>query len=280
MSFNKGITKRVCITCILALTLALTACGKKKDTQENNQPVDHVSVIGNVNENTVKISPNGIITEIAVEDYAGTNVDTSSIESYVKGEIDKFNGKRGACDITFMEIDIDGTVVRTCIQFSDIATYNEFNGYDIQLTKYDPKQPDEIAKKEAAELASMNDAMSDFDEEDFDNISEEELEAAGYTLDDLDRLKEEHGAKSSSDADSASVTDAFATFTDADGQNVVESKDINGDSYMMLIADMNVKFVFNSGKVCYTNKHAEKIDDSSARSIGDGKAVIVYDFGM
>ncbi|MBR6402070.1 MAG: hypothetical protein IKS48_01640 [Eubacterium sp.] len=279
MSFNKCKTKRVFITCMLALTFALSACGKKEKT-ENDQPVDHVSVIGDVHENTVKISPNGIITEIAVEDYSDSDVDTSSVESYVKGEIDKFNGKRGACDISLMEIDIKGNTVRTCIQFNDIDTYNEFNGYNIQLTKYDPKTPDEIAKKEAAEIASLNDAMSDVDDEDFENISEEELEAAGYTLEDLERIKEERQGKSPSGSDSASVTDAVATFTDADGQNVVESKDISGETYMMLITDVDMKFVFNSGKVCYTNKHAEKVNDSSAHSIGDGKAVIVYDFGM
>ena len=281
---NKNAGRVLCGALVLAMTFSRTACGKKKEEANTEaEVIQHISFIGDVNENTIKVSPNGIITEIAVEDYADTDIDTSAIETYVNTEIDKYNKDKGENTITLMEIDVQKDKVRTAIQYNNIEAYNEFNGYDIILGAYDPEEPDNIAKKEAAEIASRNDALPSFDDEDLLNISEEELAAAGYTLDDLERLeatlKEERGEKASS-TDNASVTDAVATFTDASGQNVVESGDIKGDTMMMLIADMNTRFIFNGGTVYYTNKHAELTDENSARSLGDGKAVIVFDFGM
>ena len=279
---NRKAGRVLCGALILAMSFSLTACGKKKEeVSSESEIIEHISFIGDVNENTIKVSPNGIITEISVEDYTGSDIDTTAIEAYVNTEIDKFNKDKGENVITLLEIDADQAKVRTAIQYSDIYTYNEFNGYDITLSAYNSEEPDKIAKKEAAELASRNDALPSFQEDDLSNISEEELAAAGYTLDDLERLeatlKEEAGVKDVSDA---SATDAVATFTDASSQNVVESGDIKGDTMMMLIADMDVKFIFNGGTVYYTNKHSEYVSDNSARSLGDGKAVIVFDFGM
>ena len=281
---NKNAGRVLCGALVLAMAFSLTACGKKKEeASSENEIIQHISFIGDTNENTIKVSPNGIITEISVEDYSGTEIDTSSIENYVNSEIDKYNKDKGENEITLLEIDAQQSVVKTAIQYNDITAYNEFNGYDVTLAAYNKDEPDKIAQKEAAEIASSNDALPDFVEDDLANISEEELAAAGYTLDDLERLeetlKEERGEKTSS-SDNASVTDAVATFTNASGQNVVESNQITGDTMMMLITDMDAKFIFNGGTVYYTNKHAELADENSARSLGDGKAVIVFDFGM
>ena len=76
----------------------------------------------------------------------------------------------------------------------------------------------------------------------------------------------------------ATETDAIATFTDAKTMSVVNSDEIEGASYMMVITDEPYVYSVNGGKILYYNKHAELIDDSTVRVDGKGKSVIIYEF--
>ena len=66
---NKNAGRVLCGALVLAMAFSLTACGKKKEeASSENEIIQHISFIGDTNENTIKVSPNGIITEISVEE--------------------------------------------------------------------------------------------------------------------------------------------------------------------------------------------------------------------
>ena len=80
------------------------------------------------------------------------------------------------------------------------------------------------------------------------------------------------------DDETASETDADATFTDAVSLDEIKVKDVSGASYMMLITDEASVYTINGGNILYYSKHAEQIDSSTVRTDGTGKTVIIYNF--
>ena len=76
----------------------------------------------------------------------------------------------------------------------------------------------------------------------------------------------------------ATETDAIATFTDAATLSTVNSDEIEGASYMMLITDEPYVYSVNGGKILYYNKHAELVDSSTIKADGVGKTIVIYEF--
>lgn len=257
---------------VLGLTsvLILTGCSLFNKEEEEVEPaVNNTSTIGDINTNTLKLSMNGSITEISCEDYNGSDIDISGLEKHVKSEIDDYNSQRGASKINLVEYKEKDGIVKTAIQYSDLDTYNEFNHTDIILSLYSVSEADKLAKEDAEKHRVKEVYVSKID---LDSISEEELAAAGYTLEEI-KAKQEAESK----PEEATETDATATFTDASG-NVSESADITDNSLMMLTTNADVNIIVNSGNVLYVNKYAQIVNESTADLSGDGTAVVVYKF--
>ena len=254
---------------LLSFTLAGCAWKKEKDEAEEEEYV-RPSTIGDVDETTLKINPNGTLTEIAVEDFSGTDIDTAGIESFINEEIDTYNNEAGVSKVSLIEFQENNGVVKTAIQYSDVASYNAFNMMDITIALYDATSADDILKEELASAQDATPAVTAAPTE----INEEELLEAGYSLEDIEDIE-----SGSMDLEgTATETDAIATFTDAKTMSVVNSDEIEGASYMMVITDEPYVYSVNGGKILYYNKHAELIDDSTIRVDGKGKSVIIYEF--
>ncbi len=268
MNIKKKLIK---LTICSSIAVLLTGCDffKKQEEEEYEPAVNNTSTIGDINTNTLKLSMNGSITEISCENYNESGVDISGLEKHVRNEIDTYNNDRGASKINLVEYKEDNGVVRTAIQYSDLDTYNEFNHTDIFLSLYSVSEVDKLAKEDADKHRVKEVYVSKID---LDSISEEELAAAGYTLEEI-KAKQEAESK----PEEATETDATATFTDASG-NVSESADITDTSLMMLTTNADVNIIINSGNVLYVNKYADIVNDNTADLKGDGTAVVVYKF--
>ncbi len=266
-------TKYICLVLIMTLIMGLTACGKKKD----DGPVEKISVIGDVNETTLKLNANGSVIEIACEDFAHTEtaIDTSTLEEFIKSEIDKYNAEAGGNKITFLEYQNDDNFVRTAIQYIDIDTYNSFNLMELAMSEFNKEAADKIVKDEQASLtdAAKSIDMEEMSEEEKAEL-EEELAGAGYNLEDIESGLLDETA-SEGDAD-----ELVATFTDASTGSVVKSDEITDSSYMMIITDEPMNYYINGGKIVYYNKNCELVNETTVKVSGEGKAVIVYTFNF
>ncbi len=256
-----------------ALVLGMTGCAffttkQEEEDTEAETPIERPSYIGDISENTLQLSSNGTMIEISCEDYSDVNIDISGLEAYVNEEIEAFNKEHGVNKVSLLEYIEEDGLVRTAIHYSDINTYNEFNSLDVTLVLYDSDLADDVAKAEAEAKIKAKPVVTTEEVE----IDEEALAEAGYSIEDI-----ETGAVEESSGELATATDAVATLTDADG-NVYESGDVSGNTYMMIKTDEDFVVEIDGGKVLYTNYHAERIDGSSARSMGDGEAIIVYEF--
>ncbi|MCR5215182.1 MAG: hypothetical protein K6E10_12275 [Eubacterium sp.] len=257
-----------------ALLFSLSGCASfiKSDdeTTTEDTPVERVSLVQDITENTLQLNSNGTLMEISCEDYSDQGIDINGLEDYIKAEIDAYNNENGLSKMSLVEYQEENGFVKTAIQYSDINTYNDFNLMDIMISLYDKEEADEVAQEEAkARLEAAQAAQVVVEETEID---EEALAEAGYSLDDI-----EEGAIAESSGDVATATDAVATFTDASG-NISESSDISSDTYMMVKTSEPIVVEVVSGKVLYTNYHAEMIDASSARVLGDGEAIIIYEY--
>ena len=270
---TKSYTKYICLVLIMTLIMGLTACGKKKD----DGPVEKISVIGDVNETTLKLNANGSVIEIACEDFAHTEaaIDTSTLEDFIKSEIDKYNAEAGGNKITFLEYQNDDNFVRTAIQYIDIDTYNSFNLMELAMSEFNKEAADKIVKDEQASLtdAAKSIDMEEMSEEEKAEL-EEELAGAGYNLEDIESGLLDETA-SEGDAD-----ELVATFTDASTGSVVKSDEITDSSYMMIITDEPMNYYINGGKIVYYNKNCELVNETTVKVSGEGKAVIVYTFNF
>ena len=270
---TKSYTKYICLVLIMTLIMGLTACGKKKD----DGPVEKISVIGDVNETTLKLNANGSVIEIACEDFAHTEaaIDTSTLEDFIKSEIDKYNAEAGGNKITFLEYQNDDNFVRTAIQYIDIDTYNSFNLMELAMSEFNKEAADKIVKDEQASLtdAAKSIDMEEMSEEEKAEL-EEELAGAGYNLEDIESGLLDETA-SEGDAE-----ELVATFTDASTGSVVKSDEITDSSYMMIITDEPMNYYINGGKIVYYNKNCELVNETTVKVSGEGKAVIVYTFNF
>lgn len=270
---TKSYTKYICLVLIMTLIMGLTACGKKKD----DGPVEKISVIGDVNETTLKLNANGSVIEIACEDFAHTEaaIDTSTLEEFIKSEIDKYNAEAGGNKITFLEYQNDDNFVRTAIQYIDIDTYNSFNLMELAMSEFNKEAADKIVEDEQASLtdAAKGIDMEEMSEEEKAEL-EEELAGAGYNLEDIESGLLDETA-SEGDAE-----ELVATFTDASTGSVVKSDEITDSSYMMIITDEPMNYYINGGKIVYYNKNCELVNETTVKVSGEGKAVIVYTFNF
>ena len=270
---TKSYTKYICLVLIMTLIMGLTACGKKKD----DGPVEKISVIGDVNETTLKLNANGSVIEIACDDFAHTEaaIDTSTLEDFIKSEIDKYNAEAGGNKITFLEYQNENNFVRTAIQYIDIDTYNSFNLMELAMSEFNKEAADKIVKDEQASLtdAAKSIDMEEMSEEEKAEL-EEELAGAGYNLEDIESGLLDETA-SEGDAE-----ELVATFTDASTGSVVKSDEITDSSYMMIITDEPMNYYINGGKIVYYNKNCELVNETTVKVSGEGKAVIVYTFNF
>lgn len=253
------------------MCFSLLGCSwKKKDDTAEEEEYERPSTIGDVAETTLKINPNGTLTEIACEDFSGTDIDINGVESFINDEINAFNDEAGVSKISLIEYQEQDGVVKTAIQYSDIASYNSFNMMDITLALYDSSEADEILKEELASAQDATPVVQTAPED----INEEELLEAGYSMEDIEEIE-----SGSMDLEgTATETDAIATFTDAATLSTVNSDEIEGASYMMLITDEPYVYSVNGGKILYYNKHAELVDSSTIKADGVGKTIVIYEF--
>ena len=241
---------------LLLLVLALSACGKEEEPEVIPEQ-DH---IGGVKTNTLRISASGALTEIAVEDYSGTQYQLADIEKFVRSEIDSYNKEKGVEKISFLQIRDDNGIVKTAIAYNDITAYNEFNHVDLKLTAYNSKTADSIAAEEAEQHAVTEEKKE---------LSEAELAEAGYDASSMDQQEIED-----------LVEDKAVTATLADEKgNKVASDAIDANEKMMLITTEKLNVVLEDGKVLYTNDHAV-VDGTAAQTDGEGKAIVVLFLGL
>ncbi len=243
----------------------LVSCGLPGKEVVDEPAVNTTSTIGDISKDTIKLSMNGSITEISCENYKEDGISVIGLEEYINNEINVYNESRGASKVTLIEYKDDGSVVKTAIQYSDIDTYNEFNNTDVNISLYNKSEVSRLFEEDNAKHPK---AVSYVKAEE---ISEEELAAAGYSLEDIKAMQ------SSTDA-TASETDAVATFTDAASASTVLFDEIEGDSYMMLTTGLDVDVIINGGNVLYINKYGEVISDNTADLSGEGKAIVVYSY--
>ncbi len=241
------------------------SCGLNNNKEVDEPAVNTTSTIGDISKDTIKLSMNGSITEISCENYKEDDISVDGLDKYINNEIDTYNESRGASKVTLIEYKDDGETVKIAIQYSDIDTYNDFNNTAMGVSLYNKSEVSRIFDEDNAKHPKAK-AYVDTTE-----ISEEELAAAGYSLEDIKELQ------SSTDA-AASETDAVATFTDASTASTVTLDDIEGDSYMMLTTDTDVDIIINGGNVLYVNKYGEITGDNSADLSGEGTAILVYSY--
>lgn len=266
---NKNIIKNIFIYVFSVLMiLSLVGCGKKEEEEEEEYV--RASVIGEINENTVKLSPNGTLLEISCEDFAGSDIDTASLEEYINSEIDEYNKNAGVSKISLVEFQEEDGVVKTAIQYSDVYTYNSFNMMELDINLYDPDKAYDIMMEDMATATDANQIVMTSSPTE---INVEELAEAGYDLSEIEAM--ENGTY---EEETASTTDAQATFTDATSLNDINAEDITGASYMMLVTNEAYTYVVNGGNILYYDKHAELIDSTSVKTDGKGKSIIVYSF--
>ena len=273
----KSLKSKICAALILAMTFNMCGCAfLEKEEEEITPAVNTTSTIGEVGTNTLKLNMNGSVTEISCEDFASAGIATDGLEKHVKSEIEGYNTERGASKITLVEYKEDGVIVTTAIQYSDIDTYNEFNNTDIFMSLYSIKEADRLATEDAEKHKKVEEFVID-NTTDLSEISEEELAAAGYTLEDVLAMQSEQQGETGSAGD-ASETDAVAaTFTDASGNETV-SEDIEQGQYMMLTTKADVNIVINGGEILYVNHYAKIINETTADLSGDGVAVVIYKY--
>ncbi len=266
---KKKLIRKAFIIILSALMLiSLVGCGKKKE--EDEEEYVRASVIGDIDEDTLKLSPNGTLLEISCEDFSNSDIDVSGLEAYINSEIDSYNEKAGVSKISLVEYQEQDGVVKTAIQFSDIATYNSFNMMKLDINLFDAKVAEDVIKKD---MATETDATQIVMTASPTEINVEELAEAGYDLSEIEAM--ENGTY---DDETASETDADATFTDAVSLDEIKVKDVSGASYMMLITDEASVYTINGGNILYYSKHAEQINSSTVRTDGTGKTVIIYNF--
>ena len=256
---NRGLLR---FAVLLILLLVLSGCGEK-EVPTTEAPPPEKEYIGDTARNTIRLSGNGNVLEIAVEDYTGVDYDIEKLKNYIQSEVDSFNQTQGVNKVNFREILKEGDVIKTAISYTDLDAFNAFNRMSIRLVPYDPAEADRIAKEEAkkkeAEITT---------EENKPAISETELAEAGYDPSELEQQEIQETVEQ----------EVTAVFTDETGKTVA-SDAIDPTQNMMLITDDRIALELESGKLLYTNAHAE-LRDGAATADGSGTAIIVLFLGI
>ena len=256
---------------VFTLILSLCACGKEKEEKPEYIRPD---IFEGYDETTLVLKSDGSILEIVIEDYNAAGIDYSDVKQYIEGQIDSANSASGTNTISLAGFTDEAGIVRVAIEYTDINSYNTFNGLDTVLTAYDMSVCDEIAE-ENAPAPEVSPAV-EVEAIDWASLSDEELAEAGYTREDV-----ESGALEQNIEGVASGTDAepvVATFTDASSGAEIVSSDIDS-KYMMFITDQKTAVKFDDGNVLYyTGNGSRGRTDKEVICNGEGKTVIVFEF--
>lgn len=222
---------------IISITLLLTfsSCGKKEDEKPEYVRPD---VFEGYNDSTLIFNADGSITEIAMQDYNGSDVDTTGLKSYVESEINEANKKLGSESISMTDYFDDSGVIKAAIHYTDINSYNYFNKTAYEMSGFDPDKCDLVVPIEEIIDASVTDST----------FGEPETEVVE------------------------------ATFTDASDKSVKTSSEISKSYMMLILDDkVDVKFddgkvlYYNSGVQNISGENTVKCS-------GERKAVIVFEF--
>ncbi|MCR5147824.1 MAG: hypothetical protein K6C35_02530 [Eubacterium sp.] len=243
----------------------LCACGNKEEEKtEEKKIVPPKDYIGSIDKDTLKMNGDGSILEIACDDYSKVDFNISTLESDLKQEIADYNEKNGKTDISFLQYRNDSGVIKVAIKYLNIEAYNKFNGTDYRLEMY---SPDAIQKIHMDELEKQAEVIINSK---IETLSEGELAEAGISKDDLNdpvRIAEITGA-----SPDAELSDEKGT--------KVKAKDIENETYMMLITNIDISFDAGNGEVCYVNDHAKIAGKNSAETDGKGFSAIVFTLGI
>lgn len=248
------------------MALSFSACGEdqQKQTQEvtTAEVIPEKKYIGDTNRNTIRLSPDGGVLEIAVEDFTGVTYELEDLKSFIQTEVDGYNQKIGVNKISFREIIQEGNVIKTAISYSDLDAYNTFNRMSVKLSSYDPATANQIAAEEAKKREAEESSTKA-------TISDDELAEAGY---DPAEMGEQDIAEL---VEEKSVT---ATFSGLTGDTVA-SDTIDSNENMMLVTDEKLAVELEKGKLLYVNPHAS-FSEGAAVTDGEGTAVIVLFLGL
>ncbi len=251
---------------LLLLLVTLTACGKKEEnTEATTIEIREKDYIGDTARNTIRLSPDGNVLEISVEDFSTITIDEKELKDYIQSEVDGYNTKLGVSKISFRQMKIEGNVVKLAISYSDLETYASFNRMSVKLSAYDAAAADRVAQEEEAKH------QAEERQTETPVISDAELAEAGYSPEDLT----EEGQSTESNPVEKIIK---ASFTGTAG-NMVTSDEIPSGENLMLVTDERIAVELESGQIQYVNQHAV-IQDGDAITDGDGTAIIVLFLGI
>ena len=125
------------VMCLMALTFA--AC----DMKGNEEKKDELDYCKDVTENEITFYSDGSILEIAVVDMSDLK-DTADLSDYVKTQVAGFNKAAGVDKISLLQFKEEGKTFKTAIKYSDLETFNKFNGCDFNLSIYKSQDLDAI----------------------------------------------------------------------------------------------------------------------------------------
>ena len=257
--------RKVFLAILLAGLMLLPSCGKKEEVTTSAEPetVSEKEHIGSTGRNTIRISPDGSVLEISVEDYSSVDFKPDELQEYIDSEVNSYNERIGVNKVSFRELKTEGNVVKVALSYSDLENYAAFNRMDISMTSYSAEKADQVAKAEAEQNKADERAT-----EAPAAISQAELLEAGYEpgeLPEQEELTEEE-------------KEIKEEFTDADGAKVTSDK-VPAGGNMMLKTSERLAVELEGGQILYTNHHAT-IQDGTAITDGDGTAVIVLFLGI
>jgi len=249
---------------LLLLLMGLTSCGRNNEASTTAATeVREKDYIGETARNTIKLSPDGNVLEICVEDFSSVSFEEEELKDYIRSEVDGYNEKLGVNKISFRQMKIEGNIVKLAISYSDLDTYASFNRMSVKLSSYNAGEADRIASEEAAKHKAEERKTE------APAISDAELAEAGYSAEDLEipstgEDKEDENVK--------------AVFTSSSGKKV-DSDEIPSGENLMLVTDERIAVELESGQIQYVNQHAT-FQDGAALTDGDGTAVLVLFLGI
>lgn len=129
-----------CMILMCLMILALAACGMN-GKEESKEEKDYCK---DVKENEITFYQDGSILEIAVVDMSDLN-DTTDLSDYVKTQVQGYNKAAGVDKISLLQFKEEGKTYKTAIKYSDLETFNKFNGYDFKLTIYKSQDIDALS---------------------------------------------------------------------------------------------------------------------------------------
>jgi|GEM_PF-1466866 len=156
---------------VLSLIFVLSGCGTELPDLETLETPAEKSYVEGYDRDTVNIYSDGSVLEISCEDFSDTSIDISGLYDYIETAI---SSATSGDAITLEEYREESGLVKTAIKYDDIAAYNSFNGYDMEITDY----TGDAASVYTATLtdASVNASLSDA------TVSVSDIGASGLSM--------------------------------------------------------------------------------------------------